>query len=511
MGTPLRGWPLVPDHPFRAGPRPVGAKGERVMRRVTTATIAVLSSAAAYFLVCGAHPVWPLAWIAPAPLLAFAFGAPARRAGAAAFLGYGLGSLAVLQYTVGVMPVAVAGVFVIAGATAFAVIVLLTRRAVLRLDRWMAVFVFPILWTAWEYLLSALGTTAHLAYSQADVASLVQVAAFTGSWGVTFLVSLLPSALAVAWWLRGRRTQCLAALGIPLALCGVAVAWGAVRLTQPATGPVVRVGLAASDAMVRFFRTENAEEALAVIAAYAQRIAALAARGAQVVVLPEKFVGVTPAYAEAARDALGQAARAHHLWLVAGLNRIETPARRNVALVFDPEGRMVLEYQKVHLVPGYEDGYGVGRAPAPLATPQGTWGVAICRDLSFSDVGRANSRAGVGLLLVPAWDFVRDANLMARMAALRSVEGGFAVARAAQEGLVSVSDARGRILGAAATADAPEALLVVDVPTGPGRTFYARTGAWFALLISGLAAGIALALGVEFRRSRRADRARTQG
>src|SRR4029450_8150365 len=50
---------------------------------------------------------------------------------------------------------------------------------------------------------------------------------------------------------------------------------------------------------VRFFRTERADEALPVVAAYVRRIEELAAAGAQVVVLPEKFVGVTPAYADA--------------------------------------------------------------------------------------------------------------------------------------------------------------------------------------------------------------------
>jgi apolipoprotein N-acyltransferase len=194
------------------------------------------------------------------------------------------------------------------------------------------------------------------------------------------------------------------------------------------------------------------------------------------------------------------------VWLVAGLNRIEGPPRRNVALVFDPEGRQVLEYEKVHLVPSWEDGYGTGHAPAPFATAHGFWGVAICRDLLYGDVPRANSLAGVGFLLVPAWDFVRDGPMMARIAAMRAVEGGFAVARAAQEGLVAVSDATGRILAQAATADSPEALLLVDVPMGPALTWYARAGDWFAWTASVLAAAILAGVAVDVLRVRRRRR-----
>jgi hypothetical protein len=84
---------------------------------------------------------------------------------------------------------------------------------------------------------------------------------------------------------------------------------------------------------VRFFRTERADEALPVVAAYVRRIEELAAAGAQVVVLPEKFVGVTPAYADAVRDAFAEAARRQRVWVVAGLNRVEGPPRRNAALV----------------------------------------------------------------------------------------------------------------------------------------------------------------------------------
>jgi apolipoprotein N-acyltransferase len=79
------------------------------------------------------------------------------------------------------------------------------------------------------------------------------------------------------------------------------------------------------------------------------------------------------------------------------------------------------------------------------------------------------------------------------------------VARAAQEGLVAVSDARGRILAEAATSGGVEALLVVDVATGPGATLYSRAGDWFGWMVAALAAAILVALGGDAAQERRAQ------
>jgi apolipoprotein N-acyltransferase len=68
------------------------------------------------------------------------------------------------------------------------------------------------------------------------------------------------------------------------------------------------------------------------------------------------------------------------------------------------------------------------------------------------------------------------------MAVLRGVEGGYAIARSASNGLLTVSDARGRILAERASHESAEVLLTADVPVGPGGTFYSRTGDWFPWL-----------------------------
>ena len=68
------------------------------------------------------------------------------------------------------------------------------------------------------------------------------------------------------------------------------------------------------------------------------------------------------------------------------------------------------------------------------------------------------------------------------MAVLRAVENGFALARSARNGLLTLSDNRGRILAETATAPGRFASISGILSVAPEETFYARTGDWFAWL-----------------------------
>jgi apolipoprotein N-acyltransferase len=74
---------------------------------------------------------------------------------------------------------------------------------------------------------------------------------------------------------------------------------------------------------------------------------------------------------------------------------------------------------------------------------------------------------------VPAWDFTRDARLHSRMAVMRAVEGGYSIARAAANGLLTGSDYFGRIT-------AERSMLLAALPLGGGKTMYSEYGEWFA-------------------------------
>jgi apolipoprotein N-acyltransferase len=67
--------------------------------------------------------------------------------------------------------------------------------------------------------------------------------------------------------------------------------------------------------------------------------------------------------------------------------------------------------------------------------------------MDFPRTVLADAQYGIRSMGVPAGDFGKDAWLHARMAIMRGVENGFAIVRAANDGLLTVRDAEGRVIG----------------------------------------------------------------
>ena len=456
-------------------------------------TAVVLASAVLWFFSTGAHHNWLLAWIAPAPILAYAYSAHLRRAAAATFAVAVLGSLTWVQLYHGLLPAVVLVRAVVGEGLLFTAVVVGARFIWRRQPLHVALFAFPVLLTAAEYLVGLVsvdGSFASLAYTQANFLTILQVTSVAGLAGVTFLVSLVSSGIAVAWLRRGEFRDFGVALAVPAIVVACAAAFGTVRLSLPPDGPAIRVGVAATDTTVGLYDTTRTDDALAVVRAYAGRVAQLGADGATMVVLPEKFVGITPADREAAQQILAQAAARAHVWLVAGFNEIGVTPLRNVAVVFTPGGQVAIRYLKQHLLPAFESGYQAGHSVAVWNANGSEAGVAICKDMDFPALGRAYADRKVGIMLVPAWDFVRDGWLHARMALVRGVEGGFSVVRAAQQGRLTVSDPYGRVVAEQRSDASPAVLLAGDVQTVHVTTIYDRIGDWFAWACLIVAAGM---------------------
>jgi nitrilase len=151
-------------------------------------------------------------------------------------------------------------------------------------------------------------------------------------------------------------------------------------------------------------------------------IAEAAAAGAQLVALPEYFplIGASDVDRLAAResegsgpiqDFLAAAAREHGIWLVGGSIPLlaEDPAKlRNSSLVFDPQGKRIARYDKIHLFgfrkgsESYDEAATIERGNQVVAfdTPLGRVGLAICYDLRFPELFRA--MGPLDLLVLPA-------------------------------------------------------------------------------------------------------------
>jgi apolipoprotein N-acyltransferase len=432
----------------------------------------------------GLDPSWPLMWFAPLPVLRFSLRSSWRVAGLTAAAAWLAGSLNMWGYfrLLGTGFVVWFGIF---GAVALvaAGAVLLFRALALRGAWWSAVVAFPAVWVTLEYvrnLTTPHGTAGSLAYTQLTFLPFLQLASITGPWGMSFLLLCFPAALAIGLHLR--RTEPKAALRIVATAVGVIAAvliFGAARLAVTPRGPMVRVGLVASDLRGNVDVAGSGAETTRLMESYAAETEALIGRGARFVVLPEKLGVVLDAENGSADPIFQQLADRTGATIVVGEVHVAGSAKYNQARIYQPHAE-VLSYDKQHMLPPFESYLTPGRSLVTLQKPTEGTGVAICKDMDFTPLSRKYGEAGMGLMLVPGWDFNADRNWHGHMAVMRGVEDGFSLVRAAKNGYLTVSDNRGRVVGEARSDAAPFATLIASVPAAHSGTLYLLLGDWFA-------------------------------
>lgn len=462
------------------------------------AVLCALLSGAGFYLSTNLGETWWLAWLAPVPVLWLAFGdAKSWVVAASAFAALALGATNMLVAYGGVFPWQAFAVIFTVPPAAFAAIVLGARFVGRRVHPLAGILAFAALWTGWDYLASfgPDGTAASPAYSQVAQPMLIQSASLFGLWGITFLLGVVAAGLALAL-----RTRTVLPAALALGVFALNAGYGAWRIESAPAAPKMRIGLIADDALGRAAFADDPKTALAAIAAYAA--AARTINGASLIVLPEHFAILREGWRDAAGRSLQDAADATGAVVIAGLDERLADRRRNIAWVFAPHAKTPRAYVKRRLVPGLEAAFTPG--DQALMLPDGI-GVEICKDMDFQAMLRADAAAGMPrLAAVPAWDFDKDAYPHARMAMLRSVENGFAMARSARDGLLTLNDPYGRVLERRASAGTKGfAILVGALPLGAegGRTLYDRIGESFAFAC--LALGVLL-LGWGFSRRLRA-------
>src|SRR4249919_4329329 len=450
------------------------ARARANVRTVLVACAAAALSAAAVWFGSGLRPIWWMAWLAPIPMLWLAMRSGWRTWVPATLVAFALGSLNLWAYLHDRLhlPANVIVQLIVLPAVVATLLVAIFRAWMRRGQPLRAALATAATATAIAFASAAAsphGTWGDIAYTQMDALPVIQVAALTGLWGIGFVMwwvaSCVVAALAPAASRNARMRAGIGAVAMLVAMLGFA-AW---RLVADTPVAEARVGLLAVDGPIR--ADVGTPEGAALLQRYVAGIEHLADAGATVVVMPETvFASSSTRIAP-----LADVARQRNVRLVAGVDHRSAPGEEQnmaVAQVADT----TFAYAKQHLLPVLEGQYRPGNATLHLpGTPR--MALAVCKDLDFSQIGRDN--AGTQLLLAPAWDFGVDGWLHARMAMLRGVENGFALARTARDGRMTLSDDRGRVLlDASAAGDVASA--IGTLPLHSTRTLYARWGDWFA-------------------------------
>ena len=441
------------------------------------------------------HPWWPIAWIAATPLLAASFSATQRETVRLAVIAGLIGSLTTISYYLQVAGPLVALMAPLGRALTFVVTVSLARYAVVQWGHWLSIFVYPALTAGFDMLessFSALGSVGSLAYSQMNAIQVIQIASLAGTSGIVFIVNLFASILAIAWYQRSLEGQFRRSYAVAGTVVLVALAFGYVRLAVASRQPQIPVGLVVEDTGPNV--QGNSIDA-PLWATYKIGIDDVVRRGAAVVVLPAKIAPLTPAQAESMHDALNRFAEGKKIYLLVGVTVAAPGHKENRAWLLSPTGILDADYSKRHLIRGFEQAFVPGRIRIVRIVEDTLTGIAISQDMDFPRLGREYGRADVRLMLVPAWDFGRDAWEHSRIAVLRGVEGGYSIVRAARDGFLTISDSYGRVLDQERSSERPYAELEAKVPIGSGMTVYDRIGdtfGWLALVLGITLSAVAL-------------------
>ena len=214
---------------------------------------------------------------------------------------------------------------------------------------------------------------------------------------------------------------------------------------------------------------------------YAAEIHRVTPAGTQAVVLPEKIGRISETALAAVDSLYSSTAAERRAAIVLGLVRKTPSGAFNSSRLYSADGKLEANYDKHHLLAGVEPEK-PGDKRVVLDEPSGRWGLQICKDMDFPKLSREYAAEGTNLLLVPAWDFNLDRWLHARMAVLRAVENGFALARSARNGLLTLSDNRGRILAETSTVPGRFVSITGKLNVAREQTFYTWAGDWFAWL-----------------------------
>jgi apolipoprotein N-acyltransferase len=378
----------------------------------------------------------------------------------------------------------------------------------------LATFVFPLARVGCEYLNAELSPAGNifgsLAATQHGNLPLLQIAAVTGSYGVSFLIAWFASAANTVWERSAARTQNRTVAVAFVAVLIAVLAGGGIRLAFfPPSASTVRVAgvspsmaaVAHRDEILRryssFDELANAEPAVlrpALAPVNADLLAASereAVAGAKIIVWPEVGAGTL------VDDKAGLIARAaaltqrHDVYLHIGLGVLtpRAPYMQNQAILIDPAGQVVWTYDKARPVPGMDQlSPGDGRVPT-VDTPHGKVANLICFDADFPGLARQTGSQGVDMMLVPSNDWREFGAVHTQKATLRAIENGYSLVRQDTGGRAQVVDFQGHVLAASDYFTTDQQTMVAYVPTRGERTIYAMVGDVFAWLsVAALAA-----------------------
>jgi predicted amidohydrolase len=211
--------------------------------------------------------------------------------------------------------------------------------------------------------------------------------------------------LSSVYQVPGSATQAQLELHFRWAAQGTAV-WRRASLTQTKPPAARKVRLATVN-----HRPQKSKSPQENLVQFAGLVAEAARQKADIVCLPEgitligtgkKYVDVAEPIPGPSTSFLGQHAKKHHLYIVAGLYERAGPVVYNTSVLLGRDGALVGKYRKVCLPREEIDGGMTPGADYPVFdTDFGRIGMMICWDVSYPEVARELAARGAEVIFLP--------------------------------------------------------------------------------------------------------------
>lgn len=405
-----------------------------------------------------------------------------------------------------------------------------------------ALFAGPFIWVSLEYVRSNLSFMALpwalLAHSQYQYPATIQISSVAGAYGVSFLIVLVNTAVAqmiigpsplwrglaglkkVAPWTRG-------SFFLPIAtavLFILALGYGEKTLSGPTERRIIKASVLQGN-ISQERKANPRRHAPYIMERYADLTRRATLDGPDLIVWPE---AATPGFILkdiSLHQKMVSTVRESNTYLLVGsseyakftttLPKEKTMKSGNTALFFSPEGKILGQYLKIHLVPFGEyiplEGIidwphfivpsekKLHEAPGEEYTlfnlKKAKFGVVICWEHVFPDLFRTFVQNGADFMLnITNEGWFGDTAAPHQMLAIsvfRAVENRRAIARAANTGISCFIDPHGRITGRVQDNQKKDTFiagyLTGEIPISDYKTFYTKHGEVFVYICIAIA------------------------
>ncbi|MEX0273097.1 MAG: nitrilase-related carbon-nitrogen hydrolase, partial [Flavobacteriaceae bacterium] len=335
----------------------------------------------------------------------------------------------------------------------------------------------------------------HLAYTQQSQRILLQSISVFGLGYITFLITWFASVCNWVYEQRNEWKNVKKGVVVYSLVLGMTLLYGGYRVQfQKPTSKTIRIASISALDSLKFLvdiqglnngETENGvkietrKKASRLNQNLFDRSIKEAEAGAKIVFWAEGNGVILKEDENELYEKAGQIASKLNIYLGMGIAVIDPKNDRfleNKFVLFDEDGKKVIDYWKGISVPGAEAPISNNKMTGiqKIETEYGTIAGAICFDLDFPNY--LKDANGTDILLAPSNDYKEIGQLHTNMAKFRAIERGFNLIRQTSLGLSIGTDYTGKLLSEMNHFTDSGKVLITQLPTKGVRTLYSVIG-----------------------------------